>query len=104
MERVWKKSIINLIIWLSLANVAFAGDSLTLSVSCTIPAIPGLNAPLIEEETIKTEEHTPEQPKSESQKEAQPQLPPLIEQDNQQEKIISEGQKKQIIVKTIYSR
>ena len=32
-------------------NVAIAGDSLSFTISCTIPAIPGLNAPLIEEKT-----------------------------------------------------
>ena len=34
---------------------ASAGDSLSLAISCTIPAIPGVNSPLIEIETSQTE-------------------------------------------------
>lgn len=86
------------------ANTVFAGDSLSLSISCTIPAIPGLNAPLIEEETSRIETGTSAQQKPESGKETQPQTPALIQQDTQEEKIISEGQKSLVTVKTLYSR
>lgn len=34
-----------LITVLSVADFALAGDNVTLSISCTIPAIPGINAP-----------------------------------------------------------
>lgn len=86
--------IISAIISLLLAGVACAGDNLSLSISCTIPAIPGLNAPLIEEETLKVE----------SQKEIQPQSPTMIQQDNQEEKLMYEEQNSLVLVKTIYSR
>ncbi len=34
------------------ANMAFAGNTQKLSVSCTIPLVPGLNAPITEETTV----------------------------------------------------
>ena len=34
-----------LITGLPVADFALAGDNVTLSISCTIPAIPGINAP-----------------------------------------------------------
>lgn len=85
-------------------NVALAGDSLSFSISCTIPAIPGVNAPLIEEEKTQAKQDTPIQAKSEPQKETQTQAPTMILQDTQEEKINSEGQNSLVIVKTIYSR
>ena len=103
MKRNWIKSIASLIILLSLANVVFAGDSLSLSISCTIPVIPGVNAPLIEQETSKTVE-TAAQPKAKPEERIQPQTPTMIQEDSQEEKTASDGQKSAVIVKTIYSR
>ncbi len=34
------------------ANSVFAEDSVSISVSCTVPSIPGLNAPLLEAQSI----------------------------------------------------
>lgn len=106
MKKIRIISIIGLIIWPSLANLVFAGDNLSIPISCTIPAIPGVNAPLIEEETFKTKVDTPQPPKVESQQETQPQTksPPMIQEDSQKKKIINEDQKSLVIVKTIYSR
>ena len=104
MKRIRMISMLGLIIWLCLANLVFAGDNLSIPISCTIPAIPGVNVPLIEEETFKTKTDTPQQPKVESQQETQPQTPAMIQEDTQGEMVISEDQKSLIIVKTIYSR
>jgi len=38
------------IVLFSLSTLSWAGDSFSFTVSCTIPAIPGLNAPPLEEE------------------------------------------------------
>ena len=42
------------------ANMAFAGNTQTLTVSCTIPLVPGLNAPITEETTVVPDEITKE--------------------------------------------
>jgi len=44
------KVIISLILILSLVVNALASDSFTIKVSCTIPEIPGINAPPFKEE------------------------------------------------------
>lgn len=99
-----RKFIIGVIISLLLTGVAYAGDTLSLSISCTIPAIPGVNAPLIEEETLTTKEDPNIKEKIESQEAIQPQSPAMIQQDNQEEKLMYGGQNSLVLVKTIYSR
>ncbi|PIQ89982.1 MAG: hypothetical protein COV72_00275 [Candidatus Omnitrophica bacterium CG11_big_fil_rev_8_21_14_0_20_42_13] len=46
------KSLMTVILILTLLPVGsvFAGDSKTIAITCTIPAIPGVNAPLLEAE------------------------------------------------------
>ena len=105
MKNMWLNLIMGVIFLLSLADIVLAGDNLSMSISCTIPAIPGLNAPLIEEETSKTDMDVPVQSKTESQTEVQSPAPAMIEQDTQEEKVIQEeDQKSLVMLKTIYSR
>lgn len=95
-----KKLVVELIACLIMiscaAGVSFAQTSASVTVSFTIPVMPGLNAPLIEKEEIKAEPQ-----KLSEEKEAAPtqetalQEPQLIQQDAQDEKVI---------VKTFYSR
>lgn len=96
-------SIIGLVILLS-AVEAFAGDSRSISMSCTIPAIPGVNVPLIEEKTLQTEAKPASQTALDSQKEIPQPAPAMIQQDTQEEKAINESQKTLVMVKTLYSR
>lgn len=90
---------------LAYADTGLAGDSLSLSVSCTIPAIPGVNSPLIEEEKIsETEVDTATKPMSKPQEEPLPESPQMIQQDSQEEETVDDGQRSVVIVRTIYSR
>lgn len=106
MEENLKKLIIGLIIFLSLADISFAADSFTISVSCTIPAIPGVNAPLIEEETIKTGTGAtaPASQEAELQNEIAQQVSQTAQPAIQEEKVVDNGQKSMVIVKTVYDR
>lgn len=47
-NKIKKAAIISVMIFCAAGQV-FAGDSAYISISCTIPAIPGLNAPIISE-------------------------------------------------------
>jgi hypothetical protein len=85
-------------------HTATAGEIISLSVSCTIPAIPGLNAPLIEEETVKTEADTPAESNPDAQKPPLPEASQTIQQDDQKKELSYQGQKSAVIVKTFYSR
>ena len=99
-----KICIIGLMILISLTNTAHAGDGISLSISCTIPAILGLNVPLIEEQTLKTQANIHMEQKTEPQKETLEQSPEMIQEDTQGEKLIGEEQNSLVLVKTLYSR
>lgn len=97
MRKTLKRYIIGLGILLSLVNAAFAGDSISFSVSCTIPAIPGVNAPPFpEEKTVKTETATTVQQETKTnQEEPKTESPSMIQEDTVE---------RTKLVKTIYSR
>lgn len=91
-------------ILLFVTDAAQAGDGLSLSVSCTIPAIPGLNVPLIEEETLKTQADTAREEKVELQIETTEQPPQTIQEDTPKEQLTDQEQNALVMVKTFYSR
>jgi hypothetical protein len=78
------------------AGVIYAQTSASVSVSFTIPVMPGLNAPLMEREEAKAEpQKQAEENGVAAQEENVTPEPQLIQQD-------SEGEK--VLVKTFYSR
>jgi len=86
---------IGLAILLILAGKSFAQTTSSVTVSFTIPVMPGLNAPLIEEnKTVKPQPEATTQQNVEPQKETKNSTPALIQTEKQEEKI----------VKTYYSR
>ena len=92
-----------MVLVLTPVNTISAGESISMTISCTIPAIPGLNAPMIEEEIQKTD--TPVEAEALQQKELKPEALTNIQKDSQEQKIITEGQTDSFaIVKTIYHR
>lgn len=91
---LFNKGTIGLMIILSTVNLSLASDNISIPVSCTIPAVPGLNAPLIKEETVKTGET--EEIKTDS--------PIMIQEDTKKEIRLADGRTISVIVQTIYSR
>ncbi|MCM8795776.1 MAG: hypothetical protein NC928_03735 [Candidatus Omnitrophica bacterium] len=93
-----KKILIGLIIFLTISDLGFTGDSLTFSVSCSIPAIPGVNAPPFSEGRIEQKENTSVQQETkiqEKDQEKEPKSPLMIQEENPEETKL---------VRTIYSR
>lgn len=72
-------------------NVAIAGDSLSFTISCTIPAIPGLNAPLIEEKTSEIQMNDTAAIEMKVQQESELDTQEIIQEDRE-------------TVQTVYSR
>lgn len=72
-----------LMILLCSLDIAFAGGNASFSVSCTIPAIPGVNTPLLVQEQVQLR---PEE---------------IIQQETQVSGTSSESQ---VLVKTFYAR
>ena len=65
MKRQCKILLILITLIFNVGAQVLAGDSIGLGVSCTIPAIPGVNAPLNEE--TKTQTHSPGQENQEEE-------------------------------------
>ena len=103
MRKILRESIIGLMILLNIVSVARA-ESISLSMSCTIPAIPGVNAPLIEQEKPQAKTDNPAQLTVSAKQETQPQTATLIQQDTKIEKETSQTENSLVMVKTFYSR
>jgi len=53
-SRLTYRFVIFLMLFLAAVDVAMAGDNAPLSVSCSIPVVPGLNAPPFNTKTAET--------------------------------------------------
>jgi len=87
-----------LLISLLFFDMAFAGGTFSFSVSCTVPAIPGVNAPLIEEETVKPKEVLQQTQKAKVDKQEE-QIT-----ETKEEQITDKTEQPMVIVKTMYDR
>lgn len=50
------KVLFGLVFVLAIAGIAHAGDMHSFAVTCTIPEIPGVNAPMIQETSTRSEQ------------------------------------------------
>ncbi|MCX5714209.1 MAG: hypothetical protein NT033_05250 [Candidatus Omnitrophica bacterium] len=83
---------IALVLILCFAGFVCAKDHVALTVTCSIPAVPGLNAPLVEETKPAAKENKDNQQVSK------------VEKKSQQETVVDEKSGEQAAVKTYYSR
>jgi hypothetical protein len=84
----------------------YAGDSATLTVSCVIPAILGVNAPLIEGQTVERNipTSTNEQIQPPQQNTQEP-IPTIVQEDIRiTAKSGQEADGQIVLVRTFYSR
>lgn len=106
MNKCLSKALVTLMFLLCLTEAASALD---IAVCVTMPKIPGVNAPLIEEETripptdsANTQEtQTALAKASELQKAPQQQAPVIIQQDSQ---LTTTNEQPLIMVRTLYER
>jgi hypothetical protein len=96
-----KKEILAGLLVLLMVSPLWAGDSVTISMSCTIPAIPGVNAPAIMPEALMRN--------SQREDVAKENIPAtvgeeLIEKEERKETLLAQGEKVTVEVKTIYTR
>jgi len=104
-----KKVAISLMVLLSTVDVTLAGDSYSIPISVIMPAIPGVNTPLIEEQAVKTQEgqtvKTPVDYNAQQQIAVQNNVPEQSQNLIQQDKpLISNQEGPLFLVKTLYSR
>ena len=103
MKKVLLKMILVITAILFTAASGFAGDSVTISVSCTIPVIPGVNAPALTNENIRQMEPAKMyKPAAGQKQEVKKDETSLILQENTENEAKTEGGP--VLVRTVYSR
>lgn len=96
-----RKGLLTTLLVLLIASAAWAGDSVTISMSCTIPAIPGVNAPpLMTENSLKNSQREEVTKKNTTATEEEQ----IIEKEERKEILLAQGEKVTTQVKTIYPR
>jgi len=93
------------VVVLFFAGYAFAGDSVSIRVSCSIPAVPGVNAPaLLEEEASKVRLAEPAEEKEHPEAEnPEPSFATIADEEIDEVKS-PEGESSLMLVRTIYPR
>jgi len=104
MKNLLTKMAVVLTIVLSMTGLALAGSTATVTVSCSIPLMPGLNTPLLEAETVKTQEETSVEQKTQEPKQTKQENETLMSQESVREEKAAEVGKTAMTVKTYYSR
>ena len=91
---------------MSLEIPAFAESTArTIGVSCVIPAIPGVNAPLDEKQTPEKQKSVVREQESRPQQENQQESSSAISEDTQEPRATEQAETPQLVpVKTFYSR
>ena len=101
MKRTCKICAIGIIVLLLAAEATLAGpDTVNIAITCTIPAIAGLNAPLVNEKDVKNQQTVTLQQQANDQEQVA--AAPVKHQKG--EMILAEKQTGSKLVKTIYSR
>ncbi|MDD5561467.1 MAG: hypothetical protein PHT50_05000 [Candidatus Omnitrophica bacterium] len=96
-----KKEILTGLLVLFAVSTAWAGDSVTISMSCTIPSIPGVNAPArIPETLIKNYQREDVANKNSTATVDEE----IIEKEERKENLLAQGEKVTRQVRTIYTR
>lgn len=86
----------------ALTDAAWAQDSFSVSVSCIMPAVPGVNVPLIEEETIRKGDNKTIPEKADIQEGNKIESPSVIQEEKEIQ--LAQGKTSSVIVQTLYSR
>lgn len=99
-EKILKVTLSVFIAFVSILPLAWSGNSATIQVSCSIPSVPGLNAPMVETQTLRQEAVTA----SSTKETATEQSSNTIQEDKQSQIQLAEGQTATQAVTTVYSR
>jgi hypothetical protein len=96
-----KKEILTGLLVLLLVSTVWAGDSITIAMSCTIPSIPGVNAPANIPETLVRNQPRVDVAKNNATATVGEEF---IEKEERIEILLAQGDKVTSELKTIYTR
>ena len=96
-----KKGILTGLLILLMVSSVWAGDSVTISMSCTIPSIPGVNAPArVSQALMQNYQRIDVANKNSTATVGEE----FIEKEERKETLLAQGEKVTTNVKTIYTR
>lgn len=96
-----KKEILTILLVLLMTSAVWAGDSVTISMSCTIPSIPGVNAPARMSERLISNHQREDVINNNTNATVDEEF---IEKEERKESLLAQGEKVTRKVKTIYTR
>jgi len=96
-----KKGILTGLLVLLMVSTVWAGDSVTIAMSLTIPSIPGVNAPARIPETVMQNYQRKDVARNNT---AATVGEEFIEKEERKETLLAQGEKVTTAVKTIYTR
>ncbi len=102
MKKILMILLVSLIGICAVAQIAFAGNSVSFAVSCSIPAVPGLNAPpYVQDKTIRVEEPYTQQIKTQEPQETKIET---IQETTEKQTELADGKTASVEVETVYLR
>ena len=96
-----KKGILTGLLIILMVSTVWAGDSVTISMSCTVPSIPGVNAPARVPEVLMRNYQRQDVANKNSTATVGEEI---IEKEERKETLLAQGEKVTTQVKTIYTR
>ena len=96
-----KREILTGLLVLLMVSTVWAGDSVTISMSCTIPSIPGVNAPARVPEALMRDYQRIDVANKNSTATVGEEI---IEKEERKETLLAQGEKVTTQVQTIYTR
>jgi hypothetical protein len=96
-----KREILTGLLVLLMVSAAWAGNNVTINMSCTIPSIPGVNAPALIPETLVRNYQREDVIKKNSTATVGEEI---IEKEERKETLLAQGEKVTTTVQTIYTR
>jgi len=99
-----KTLFICLIVFVSAAGICAAETSASFGVTCSIPVMPGINAPLIEKQEVVMQVDSDKKQVAAAEEAGTAIIPAEPQEKIEEEKITGKEEQPIVIVKTIYSR
>lgn len=96
-----KKGILTVLLVFLIVSTVWAGDSVTIAMSCTIPSIPGVNAPARVSEALMLDYQRIDVANQNSTATVEEEI---IEKEETKQTLLAQGDKVITQVQTIYTR
>ena len=96
-----------LMLMVMVAGAAYAGNSQNIMVSCSIPGVPGINMPLLQQNSVRVEpaqSALPETKAYAAAEETKPKAMALLQQTEEKKIELAKGQSAAVTIETLYVR